>query len=195
MSPYPTTRERLLESAILEFARDGYRGASVRRICDRARANQGAVSYHFGGKRQLYRAAVRRVADKVAAAVDDSVELDKGPDTAAAMAAVEISRTLLDDEPSSRLILRDLADGGAALAEAAVPHLRSSFEALAEAYGGVSDAGARSKATKILLAVLAPPYLLFGAWPILERAFDLTQEQRAPLMAAAIRSAVGESGR
>ncbi len=56
------TKSRLLETAATLFADHGYRGASVRRICDLARANPGAVSYHFGGKKQLYRLVLRRAA-------------------------------------------------------------------------------------------------------------------------------------
>ncbi len=56
------TRERLLQAATRLFADTGYRGASVRDICNLAGANPGAVSYHFGGKRQLYRSVLRQAA-------------------------------------------------------------------------------------------------------------------------------------
>ena len=59
------TKTRLLETAATLFAEHGYRGASVRRICDLARANPGAISYHFGGKKQLYRTALRRAASSL----------------------------------------------------------------------------------------------------------------------------------
>ena len=71
-----TTRERLLQAATRLFADNGYRGASVRDICNLAGANPGAISYHFGGKRQLYRAVLRRaaagLADMGPAADDDN---------------------------------------------------------------------------------------------------------------------------
>jgi len=50
-----STRERLLETAGQVFAAKGYRGTTVRDICEHARANVAAVNYHFGGKRPLYR--------------------------------------------------------------------------------------------------------------------------------------------
>src|SRR5262245_45469551 len=51
------TRQRLLEAAVEVFARDGFRGATIERICRRADANIAAAHYHFGDKRRLYAAA------------------------------------------------------------------------------------------------------------------------------------------
>src|SRR5690349_12696792 len=50
------TRERLLEAALEVFAHDGFRGATIERICRRAGANIAAAHYHFGDKRRLYAA-------------------------------------------------------------------------------------------------------------------------------------------
>ena len=53
------TKQRLIDSAGNIFAEKGYEASSVRDICQNASANLAAVNYHFGGKRQLYVAAVR----------------------------------------------------------------------------------------------------------------------------------------
>jgi AcrR family transcriptional regulator len=52
------TRHRLLDAAGAVFAEVGYERAGVRDICARAHANVAAVKYHFGGKYQLYEAAI-----------------------------------------------------------------------------------------------------------------------------------------
>ncbi|HVB90395.1 MAG TPA: CerR family C-terminal domain-containing protein [Beijerinckiaceae bacterium] len=49
------TKRALIESAASVFAESGFEGASVREITSRAKANQAAVTYHFGGKEALYR--------------------------------------------------------------------------------------------------------------------------------------------
>lgn len=54
----PGTRRRLLDTASRLFAGKGYRGVSVRDICDQACTNIAAVNYHFGGKDKLYQAAL-----------------------------------------------------------------------------------------------------------------------------------------
>jgi AcrR family transcriptional regulator len=58
-----TTKERLLEAAGEIFAEYGYRAATVRQICEKARANVAAVNYHFGDKEGLYMAVLRFVPD------------------------------------------------------------------------------------------------------------------------------------
>ncbi|MCC6640228.1 MAG: CerR family C-terminal domain-containing protein [Deltaproteobacteria bacterium] len=48
------TRERLLGAAAEVFAARGYRGATMREIAERARANLASAHYHFGSKENLY---------------------------------------------------------------------------------------------------------------------------------------------
>ena len=48
------TRGRIVEAAGQIFAERGFRGATVRMICERARVNISAIKYHFGGKDRLY---------------------------------------------------------------------------------------------------------------------------------------------
>jgi len=47
---------RLLQAAKRLFATQGYEGTSVRQICEAAGANVALVSYHFGGKENMFQA-------------------------------------------------------------------------------------------------------------------------------------------
>lgn len=48
------TKDRLLCAASEVFSRRGLKDATVREICDAARANVAAINYHFGGKEKLF---------------------------------------------------------------------------------------------------------------------------------------------
>jgi len=58
-SSNPDCRERILEAAGEIFADCGFRGATVRRICERAKVNVAAINYYFGGKEKLYTEVLR----------------------------------------------------------------------------------------------------------------------------------------
>lgn len=53
------TQQRLLEAAGEVFASHGFRKATVREICKRAKANIAAINYHFRDKEALYSAVLR----------------------------------------------------------------------------------------------------------------------------------------
>ncbi|NMC48073.1 MAG: CerR family C-terminal domain-containing protein [Desulfovibrio sp.] len=58
------TRLRLLAAAGQLFAQKGYRAATIRDICRRAKANVASVHYHFGSKEKLYEAVLRHAHDE-----------------------------------------------------------------------------------------------------------------------------------
>ena len=72
------TRARILAAALRVFAEDGFDGATTRRIAARARVNLGLITYYFGSKEQLWRAAVNRVFDALWTALA-SVDLSADP--------------------------------------------------------------------------------------------------------------------
>lgn len=51
-------RERILDAAAQEFAAQGFEGASVNRILERAQMSKGAAYYYFADKADLFGAAV-----------------------------------------------------------------------------------------------------------------------------------------
>jgi AcrR family transcriptional regulator len=57
------TRREILEVAIGEFARDGYSGARVDEIAARTSTTKRMIYYYFGGKEQLYIAALEQDVD------------------------------------------------------------------------------------------------------------------------------------
>jgi AcrR family transcriptional regulator len=99
--------ERLLSAAADLFAREGFDAVSVRQITSRAKANLGAITYHFGSKEALFHEVIERVGSPFA---DRFVQIaaEKGAPL------VRIGRivTMVLTEPhlpAPNMILRELA--------------------------------------------------------------------------------------
>src|ERR1700690_1258224 len=54
------TRGRILSAALKEFAAKGFAGARVDEIARRAAINKRMLYHYFGGKKELFRAVLRR---------------------------------------------------------------------------------------------------------------------------------------
>ena len=90
--PADPTRERILDAALDLFGERGLTGTTVRDIAARAKVNVAAISYHFGGKDELYRAVAETVIGSIGGRVRGRVGalLATPPgDPEAALAALE----------------------------------------------------------------------------------------------------------
>lgn len=86
-----TTRQRILEVAEELFLKRGYDGVSVRDLTEAAGVNVAAINYHFRGKKNLFREAVRRlltpIAERRLAELSRVVESGETPDLRAVIRA------------------------------------------------------------------------------------------------------------
>jgi AcrR family transcriptional regulator len=64
-SGVPSIDDRLLDTAIDQFGREGLEGASTRAIATAAGTTMSSITYHYGGKQGLYLAAARHIADRI----------------------------------------------------------------------------------------------------------------------------------
>ena len=64
-------RQRLLESALVEFGAKGFDGASTRSIAQRVDAHQPQINYHFASKEALWAAAVDHLFERLGAELGD----------------------------------------------------------------------------------------------------------------------------
>lgn len=67
------TRDLIIAAARALFARYGYDGTSVRAVTSAAGVNLGAITYHFGSKRELYDRVVASVVSPLADRVTEAV--------------------------------------------------------------------------------------------------------------------------
>jgi AcrR family transcriptional regulator len=127
------TKQRLISTAGEVFSEHGFRAATVRDICTRAKANVAAVNYHFGDKEGLYLAAVE-------AAHCGPVELLKPEWTAGLSSAEELQffiesllQHLLDDRRPAwhaRLMMREMAEPTQACVKLVEAYIRPLAEKL-----------------------------------------------------------------
>jgi len=73
------TAADLVTAARELFAEHGYDGASIRAITQRAGANLGAITYHFGSKDALYEAAMESVTGPMRSHLRDAAGSDGAP--------------------------------------------------------------------------------------------------------------------
>jgi len=70
-----SVKDRILESAIEEFAGLGYHGSSLRSIAERSQATKPMIYYHYQGKDGLFAAAIRhqleRLEEELRSRIDD----------------------------------------------------------------------------------------------------------------------------
>ncbi|MFE4835322.1 TetR/AcrR family transcriptional regulator [Arthrobacter sp. NPDC056691] len=74
------TRERLLDAAIREFSERGFSGARIDQISKTSGTNRERIYFYFGGKVQLFEAALSR---QLATSLEGLPVLGSGPEAAA----------------------------------------------------------------------------------------------------------------
>jgi len=64
-----TTKSKLIKAGIEVFSDHGFAGGSIRQIAERAGANIAAVTYHFGSKKELWKAVFTHLQDRLLEAI------------------------------------------------------------------------------------------------------------------------------
>ncbi|GEO86017.1 CerR family C-terminal domain-containing protein [Allorhizobium sp. NPDC080224] len=101
------TRSLLIASAIEVIGAVGYEGASTRALAKAANTTMSAIRYHFGGKKELYLAAARMIADYAASRFKETGAILETDDPAEKVirfeeALTNLLRIILEDaEPHS----------------------------------------------------------------------------------------------
>jgi len=130
----PATRQRLLEAALEVFARDGFRGATIERICKKAGANIAAAHYHYGDKRKLYAAVFEHAERHAQADRPADMALTGPPEARLRTFVAAFLRRLLDPgRPAwmAQLLAHELIDPTPALDRLVRRRMRANHEQIA----------------------------------------------------------------
>jgi AcrR family transcriptional regulator len=113
--PARVSPDRILEAAALEFAGRGFAGATVDRIARRARVNKAMLYYHFGSKRALYRALLRRTFTLASERLRQIARSSRTPFEKIDDMLAAIADLIREHEYFPAIMLREVAERGAHL--------------------------------------------------------------------------------
>lgn len=159
-----TTRERLLDVAVQEFAERGFAGAKVDRIARRARVNKAMLYYHFRSKAGLYLTILREqfAALGEAAASARKPELPADQQLNRFIDAIAREAAARPHFPS--IWLREIAEGGRHLDATVVAALRRVLETLASILDDGRRAGTLRPANPLVVQIsIVAPLMFYSA--------------------------------
>lgn len=174
MSARDPARDRLLAVARDLFTQRGQDGVSVRDITSRAKANLGAITYHFGSKEALYHAALETLA---APLVDAIARAARGPGSG--LDRVEaIVRAVLGHVAANpgapAVVLRELAGGRPLPPPLARAMQRNVATLVGTIAAGQQDGSVRAGDPVLLgLSVMSQPFVFAVAGRIIQEAMGI----------------------
>lgn len=156
MNQHATARTLITEGRKL-FASKGFDGASVREITTRAKANLGAVTYHFGSKEALYHTVLEEVFDDLAMRVEAAAAGPGTPDTRLRAIVAAVFDFFRGAPDAPLLVIREIAKGGPPPMPT-VPRVRRVFAAITGVIAEGQEAGTMRR---------IPPFL--GAFTLMSQ--------------------------
>ena len=149
------TRRRLLEAGLEVFARDGFRGATIARICRRAGANIAAAHYQFGDKRRLYQAVFEHAERRMQADAPRGTAATGSPASRLHAQVASFLRRLLDPgRPAwmAQLLAHELIDPTPALDRLVRRRMRANHDQIAAI---IRELAPRASTEAVRLATLS----------------------------------------
>ncbi|MEM1067789.1 MAG: CerR family C-terminal domain-containing protein [Planctomycetota bacterium] len=117
----PTTRERLLEAGMEQFATKGFQKTTVRDLCKQADANLNAIKHHYGDKWELYLAVLERCRTEGGTCTDPEIPPDASAEKQLQLFVHAVVKTMFKRRQSSvgrfgfQLMMREIQNPTGAL--------------------------------------------------------------------------------
>ena len=106
------TREKILESARIEFARYGMAGARIDRIAAGARVNKAMIYYHFHSKGNLYQAVIDEQLSRIGEFLEKNIVDGSDMEDIFRRISEFLNNFLGESKNFMPIMLREVADGG-----------------------------------------------------------------------------------
>jgi TetR/AcrR family transcriptional regulator len=165
-------REKILASAAREFAERGFEGARVDAIARRAGVNKALLYYHVGNKQALYEAVLVQTLGTVAPRVRAAAQDAATPEERLRAYAETLERAASEHPHMPRIMLREMASGGAHLSPAVLDAFLQIFSVIRSALQEGRSAGTFRAADPLTVHILlvGGTMLLRAARPLRRRA-------------------------
>lgn len=165
------TRQRIVDEALLLFARHGFEGIGVRDIAKMVGVNHGLIKYHFGTKDELWREAVRLMFTRM----DEVLRRGPGEADLAPEKAFEISlrryvRYCAEHPEHARLMVQESFRDNERLAWASASFIRPSHDRIFSRWHRLMRDGLMPQVDPVLMV-----YAITGA---AQSIFNLAAEAR-----------------
>ena len=102
------TPDRILQSALSVFAREGYAKARLADIARGAAVTRPSLLYHFGSKQALYEAVVKRTFDRIGVTLGGAMAEPRAFDERLRGVAVSFAGDLAEHPEDARIIVGEL---------------------------------------------------------------------------------------
>ena len=192
----------LLDTAIDQFGRLGFEGASTRDIARASGTAMSSITYHFGGKQGLYLAAAEHIAASIRALQGENVARAVAAGHESREAAMEALATILDGfaqmmlrsetEAWSRFIIREQQFPTEAFDVLFAKAMQPILEAFIELIGRARPDLARREAVAMAILLFGQAMVLRASRAAVCRALQVEQidEETALLLRARLRANV-----
>ncbi len=183
------SRERILEAALVEFAENGYEGATTASVARRVKVTQPLIHYHFGSKEALWRAAVELAFARMSSVLQ-GIEEDMAhvsPEESVRVMARRFVYFNAKYPEVTRLVIAEAATRSPRLEWMAEKHLRPVFDQLAMLF----DTGMRSGLLKqlpvhnLLFAFLGAVPHFFDSAPLIKILYGIDPQSEEHVAAHA----------
>ncbi len=185
------TRRLLLDAAQNIFGRKGYHDASMDDIVQAADRSKGAAYFHFPGKGDIFRAVLKRLADRLERKVHRAVALETMPIARLDAALAAVLDAFTGHRRVARLALVELVGAGPAFQDM-LAELRLRFRRLIKAQldEAIQEAAIEPVNTRLVsLAWFGAINEIVLAWLRRDEASDLKRE--VPELRAMLLKSVG----
>ena len=108
-------RERILDASSAVFAEEGFAGARVDAIAQRAGVNKAMLYYHIGDKRALYGEVLNRNFRRIEKALQKGLPNEGSPSDRLRAVITIVERAIAANPDHGRIVLREFASGSSNL--------------------------------------------------------------------------------